>query len=104
MKKFKVTVTREDSYIIEIDENKFNDQWIDEWKQVYYDFDTLEEHVEHIAQCRARFQQEFIEGYGAPLINGEKPIFTDDKNVEKGINIKVISEDDDIETDSYEID
>lgn len=103
MRKFEVTVTREDKYTIEIDESKFDDQWIEEWKKVYYDFHSLEEHAEHIAQYRARFQQEFIEGYGAPLVNGKEPTFSDVKNIEKGINIKIVSEDEDIETDVYEI-
>lgn len=103
MKKFEVTVTREDKYVIEMDEKKFNQKWIEDFQKVYYDFDTLEEHAEHIAQHRARFTQEFIEGYGAPLVNGEKPIFSEDKNIETGINIKVISEDDDIQTDVYEV-
>ncbi|MDX8366797.1 hypothetical protein [Cytobacillus sp. IB215665] len=66
-------------------------------------FYTLEEHAEHIAQIRARFGSKFIEGYGVPLENGKAPYWADDKVVNRAINIKNISEDDDIETDVYEI-
>ncbi|GIN22493.1 hypothetical protein [Siminovitchia fordii] len=55
MKKFKVTVSREDEYIIEMDETVMNEQWIEDFKKVFYDIDDLQGHAEHIAQFRSRF-------------------------------------------------
>ena len=66
-----------------------------QWQQVFYDFDNLKEHAEHIAQFRARFGERFIEGYGHPLVNGKEPYGRDGFDVEKGININVVSEDND---------
>jgi hypothetical protein len=103
VKKFEVEVTRTDKYIIEIDEEKFNQEWIDCWKNVFIDLDTLEEHAENIAVSRARFKSSFIEGYGIPLINGHKPPFIKNGAVEEGINIKLIDEDDDWYTTVKEI-
>lgn len=103
MKKFKCVVTRTDEYEIEFDENKINEEWMKEFRQVFYSFYDLEEHAEHLAQSRARFQQEFIEGYGVTLIDGRKPYGCDENDVETGINIKIISEDNDCEVDVTEI-
>lgn len=108
MKRFKCTVTRTDEYIIEFDENKFNKKWMDEFAKFFYDFDSLEEHAEHIAQFRARFEKDFIEGYGIPLQNGERPFSVrvneeNEKYLERGINIIIKSEDDDCEVEVEEI-
>lgn len=103
MVKFKATVTRNDEYIIEFDEERFNEQWMKEFRDIFYDFDSLEEHAEHVAQFRARFSEEYIEGYGAPLVNGREPIFHKGDTVEQKLNIQVISEDEEIEVDVQEI-
>lgn len=96
MKKFRVTVTREDEYEIEFDEEVYNKEFIEDFKEYFYDFDSLKEHAEHIAQHRARFQQEFIEGYGIPLINGKEPyvLIQYENSILHGLNINIISEDD----------
>lgn len=97
MKKFKVTVIREDEYEIEFDEEIFNKKFIEDFKEVFYNFDSLEEHAEHIALHRARFGQKFIEGYGIPFVSGRKPLIYGDKEekqVAYGLNINIISEDD----------
>jgi hypothetical protein len=99
MKPFQCYVERVDKYTVEFDENVCNEQWMEEFRQVFYNFHTLEEHAEHIAQFRARFGGRFIEGYGVPLENGEVPYWADEKEVNKAINIKVISEDNDIYVD-----
>lgn len=103
VKTFKCYVQREDKYKVEFDESVINEKWMEEFRQVFYNFHTLEEHAEHIAQFRARFGRRFIEGYGIPLENGEIPIGADEKQVNKAINIIVISEDDDIDVDAYEL-
>ena len=97
MKKFRVTVTREDKYEIEFDEEIYNEEFIEDFKEVFYNFDSLKEHAGHIAQHRARFGQRFIEGYGIPFVNGEKPLVygeREEKQVAQGLNINIISEDD----------
>ena len=94
MKKFRVKVERMDEYEIEIDENIINEEFIENYKEYFSDIDTLEEHAENIAIFRARFGERFIEGYGNLMVNGRLPFMVKEKDVEKGINIKVISEDD----------
>jgi hypothetical protein len=99
MKKFGCTVERTDSFTVEFDESVINDEWMENFRKVFYDFHTLEEHAEHIAQFRARFGRKFIEGYGIPLENGEVPYWADEPQVNRAINIIVISEDNDIFVD-----
>lgn len=104
MKRFKTTVTRTEEYIIEIDENIINEEWMQHFRRYFYDFDSYEEHAEHLAQHRARFEQSFIEGYGEVLINGKKSWnVQDDNEVEKGINIIIEREDQDCEVEVEEI-
>lgn len=106
MKRFKCTVERTDEYIIEFDENIYDERWIEDFKRYFYDFDDLKEHAEHIAQFRARFgDHSFIEGYGIPLVNGKVhwSVKDKEKNKEIGINIKIISEDDDCYVDVEEL-
>jgi len=104
MKRFKTTVTRTDEYIIELDENIIDKEWMEHFARYFHGFDTYEEHVEFLAQCRARFEQSFIEGYGEVLINGKKSWgVEDEKDVNKGINIIVKSEDEDCEVEVEEI-
>ena len=94
MKKFRVKVERVDEYEIEFDENIINQDFIRDYKEFFSDIETLEEHAENIAIFRARFGERFIEGYGNPMVNGRNPFMVKEEDVEKGINIRVISEDD----------
>lgn len=104
MKKFKCVVERTEEYIIEIDENVINEEWMKHFKKYFYDLDTLEEHAEYIAQYRARFESDFIEGYGVPLVNGENPLYSrDESSLEPAINIKIVSEGQDCCVDVEEI-
>jgi hypothetical protein len=108
MKRFKCEVTRVDEYIIEIDENVINQEYMDDWKKQFYKFDTLKEHAEHIAQLRARFPDDsFIEGYGKIKVNGKPPFSFNDKEIredfEDAINIQIVSEDRNCNVDVEEI-
>lgn len=104
MKRFEVEVVKKDSYIIEIDETKINEQWMEEYRKYFSDIYTLQKHAENIAQQRSRFGNTFIEGYGIPLIDGQCPLLIPDEyEVEKGINIRIISEDEEVDVVSYEI-
>jgi len=102
-KRFKCTVERTDEYIIEFDDEIINQEWLDEFYENFYNFQELEEHAEYIAQIRARTEQDFIEGYGVPLVNGKIPHFVDNNSVEKRINIIIVSEDENCEVDVEEI-
>jgi hypothetical protein len=104
MKRFKCVVTRTDEYIIDIDESKLNEEWMKAFREVFYNFHDLDEHAEHIAQYKARYNSDtFIEGYGTPLVNGKKPAFGDERSLQPGINIRIISEDEDCEVDVVEL-
>jgi len=65
---FEIDVTQ--TVRVVLDGRKFDEAFIAEFRQSFYDFDTLEEHAEHIAQLQARgvidltATGEFIEGYG----------------------------------------
>lgn len=94
MRKFKVKVERIDEYEIHFDEGIINEEFMDSYKKFFSDIESLEEHAENIALMRARFGESFLEGYGNPMVNGRKPFMVKEEDVQKGINIKVISEDD----------
>jgi hypothetical protein len=101
MKKFECIVERVDKYAVEFDENIINEEWMKNFRKYMYDFFSLEEHAEHIAQFRARFGSKYIEGYGVPLENGKVPYWADEDDVNKAINIIVLSEDDEVEVDVF---
>jgi len=103
MKRFKCKVERVDEYIIEFDEEVLNEEWMKYFRSVFFNYHELDEHAEHIAQMRARFEQSFIEGYGVPLVDGKIPSFADEKSVNKAINIVIVSEDEDCEVEVEEI-
>jgi len=67
----KYTVIVEQEVEIELDEAKFDDAFMQEFRDGFYPFYELADHVEHIAQLQARgvidagsYTVEFIEGYG----------------------------------------
>ena len=53
---------------IELDENKFTPEFIEEFKKSFYKFDDVDEHADHLAQLfadgRYDYWDTFIEGYG----------------------------------------
>lgn len=66
---FQVEVTQ----LVEVtlDESKFDEAFMEEFRHSFYQFDTIEEHAEHLAQLHARgvveldsYSGEFVEGYG----------------------------------------
>jgi hypothetical protein len=64
---------------VEVDENKFTEEWMTEWRQTFYPFRSVDRHIKHIAQLEARggLSKDFTEGYG-PL-------------ADMGIKAKVVS-------------
>lgn len=51
---------------VTVDQEKFDESFMDEFRQSFYPFCELEDHVEHLAQLKARgiLSENFIEGYG----------------------------------------
>jgi len=53
---------------VTLDEAKFDDAFMAEFRESFYQFDDIAEHVEHLAQLEARGAvgeyKPFIEGYG----------------------------------------
>jgi len=54
-----------------VDETKFTEEWMTEFRKTMYNFRTINDHMKHIAQLQAReiinlenHPKEFIEGYG----------------------------------------
>lgn len=66
----KFTVEVQQIVEVELDETKFDEGFMQEFRDSFYNFDTLAEHAEHIAQLQARgladleFGSQFVEGYG----------------------------------------
>jgi len=53
---------------VEVDERKFTPEFMAEFRKYFYEFTTVEEHIEHLAQMFARGvyseHVDFIEAYG----------------------------------------
>lgn len=65
MTTFNVAVTQ--VVAVTIDETKFDDVFMEEFRDSFFNFDEIEEHAEHLAQLYARGicdNGDFIEGYG----------------------------------------
>jgi hypothetical protein len=98
-------VTTTNEYIIEIDENVINEKWMQDYREDFTNLKTLKDHAANIAWNRAHYGHDFYEGYGYVMQNGKMPCFTESGSqyIEKGINLIVVSENDEIEIDSEEI-
>lgn len=53
---------------VTVDESRFTDEFMTTFREVFYPFFDIEDHVEHIAQAAARelvsSSSSFLEGYG----------------------------------------
>jgi hypothetical protein len=54
---------------VEIDETKLTPEFMEHFRQYFYDFESVDEHIEHLAQLEARnligdTPDSVIEGYG----------------------------------------
>lgn len=50
---------------VEVDENKFTPEFMDEYRENFYQFNDIDDHMKHIAQLEARdLLMRFTEGYG----------------------------------------
>ena len=83
MKKFKCTVTRTDEFVVELDENVFTEEYMKEFRDVFYRFYDLEDHAKHLAWFQAEHGDDrFIEGYGSVLRDGKLPYDFEDYNAD----------------------
>lgn len=65
MSRYIATVTQ--IIVVTVDRKKFTNQFMKEFREQFYQFHTVEEHIEHLAQLHARGMADntsFIEGYG----------------------------------------
>lgn len=56
---------------VTVDETKFTPEFMAEFRESFYDYSTVNDHIEHLAQLQARglinmpeINNRFIEGYG----------------------------------------
>lgn len=89
LKTFEVDVTQRVK--VTVDEDKFTPKFMEEFRESFYPFYELKQHVEHLAQLTARggvdpIVTTFIEGYGATKEMGIK---VDDGEV---VEIEVLRE------------
>lgn len=102
MEKYKCTVERLDSFIVEFDENIINEDFLENFRESFYDVYDLEELSEYISQYIARFGIEYIEGIGCPLVNGKKTYGVEERLINPAINIKILIEEE-VETYASQI-
>ena len=60
---------------VTLDESKFTPEFLEQFRQDFYDIDTIDGHAEHLAQMYARDvhgSREFIDGYGPTADMGIK--------------------------------
>lgn len=104
MKKFNVKVVISQEYEIEIDEVLFNDEWKEGFEKYFWDLSDGHKSVaEHIATQRATGTEGFMEGFGAIKVNGKALYPYKEEDMVNGLNIIVVSENDQIETDIEEL-
>lgn len=51
---------------VEVDETKFTPEFMAEYRESYYNFRTIEDHIRHIGQLEVRgiLRESFTDGYG----------------------------------------
>lgn len=116
MKKYNINAIRTDEYIIEVDENVWNQEALDIWNSVFGGCDTLQELAEHISFLILRFGYErFLEGFGYLYVQSEdgrqKTLFKRDDagkcvivtEFAEGIKVTIISEDDEYDFETKEL-
>ncbi|OME55530.1 hypothetical protein BSK59_13725 [Paenibacillus odorifer] len=101
MRKFKCEVVTTNTYIVEIDENIINEDWMDNYSNYFTEIDTIEEHAINVAWHRNMFKNDNFEGYG--YVGEVSSELTSEDLKNKGITLRVISEDEEIETEAREI-
>ena len=103
MKKYKVEVRLCSEYLVEIDEIALGgDDFIEHFKKYFAELEDWEEHAVNIATLKARGFT-FMEGYGAPLVRGNRQPFVKEEETTTSINIIPVYEED-VDVDCFKID
>lgn len=104
MAKFEIKVHRTDTYEIEVDENIINDKWIKDFESYMWDVDEdcpHEDLAKYIGEMRARYGSYLsLEGFGWIPVEGEYLTDIEKARSAQGFKMKVISEDQEIETEA----
>jgi len=100
MKKFKCTVERTYDYEIEFDETVWTPDELKNWSTVFATVDSLENLAEILAGYKPDYESgEFIEGFGIPMINGKEPFVFKNEEINKDININILSTDQSVDVE-----
>jgi len=113
IKSIKTEVTRVDTFKIEIDETIWNKEALKDWSNTFFEVETVEDLAKHLAQLVARLGScEFYEGFGrvqtyikdgyklTQYVKNDKENAYEKCNVFcKGIELFIISEDNDCEVE-----
>lgn len=119
LRKFEVTAVRTDTYVIEIEDSVFDEEWKKDFERYFHPIGDVEDIARDLAFHQLRFGGEgtyrFVEGYGPVTRNGQLPFSTTDFFEGKllpadkrdqpapGVNIIIKSEDDDYDFEIKEI-
>ncbi|MCR1932625.1 hypothetical protein [Enterococcus gallinarum] len=88
MEKFEIELVRRDKVKVELDPEYFTEEWLEEFRQYFYDFFTLKECAEHIVYNVVHNNATEIEGFGIPLRDGKRPYWIkDNQEVNEHINV-----------------
>lgn len=99
MRRFECEVVTTNTYIVEIDENVINEDWMENFSEYFFDCETFEGHAENLSIQRSRTvsrSDTFLEGYGKVRIKSGGFDSKEWEKVAEGITIKVVDEDEDI--------
>ncbi len=104
MRKFNVVVTIIQEYEIEIDETLYNEDWKTGFENAFWDLpDGLKDVAKDLARHKGLNNDIFQEGYGVIKVDGKNPSFIDENPCAKGLNINIISENEDIDYEVNEV-
>lgn len=74
--KFSKVIQYTQAVRVTVDRSMFTDEFLAEFRESFYDFDTIDDHLKHLGQlfCRglASETDSYIEGYGEPSRFGIK--------------------------------
>lgn len=86
MEKFEIELVRRDK--VKLDLEYFTEEWLEDFRQYFYDFFILEECAEHIGYNVVHNNAMFIEGFGIPLRDDKRSYWIkDDEEVKEHINV-----------------
>ncbi|MNC71041.1 hypothetical protein D3C75_1219160 [compost metagenome] len=89
------------TYIVEIDEEIINEEWMEHYSHYFSEIDTIREHAANVAYHRNSFRNYEFEGYG--YVGEANDGMNKEELKKKGFIIRVISEDEEIEAEAREL-